>query len=188
MRERVARVTEVEPQRGETAKDLLPILAYRMPNRIYCSQNGLIGRTVFYEDMMERFPFNMYWEVLSPDSDGQYEKVERSETLVGIDVNALESELKFVRGRFDLKGDLLLKPDTVHAIDMPHLVRPNTSFIHTLALGKQHYVAQYHLSETGATLTRMQNSQGPIQEVETIEIGSIPAGIVEHSEFFRSKF
>ena len=153
MHERIAKVNGEQFDAQAAISELLSALAHQTPNRIYCSDDGLTGNVVFFEDLLERYPFNMYWEVMRGNDEQQLWETVRKDSLVCADRDSLEEQIRQLRARFRLRGDLLLKPDEVFVIDDPNLVRAETAYIHTLRMGETRFVTQYHLGQIGASFS-----------------------------------
>lgn len=174
---------------GEKVGPLLKSLVGQTPNRMYCSDDGRIVRAVMYSDSEEGFPFSAYWEMLENKSGtGEKWEVKRREFLIGTDREAIDYEIRRIRGRFELRRDLLAQPDEVVLVENSPNGHSVGDFIHTVNSPRGPFSYRYSLSPLGPRSVGLylNRSMDEITTGEQVSIlSSPPKGILEHSDPFQ---
>lgn len=133
-------------------------LVQQTPHRIYFSPEQVVCRALLYRG---EYRFQSYLEILRP-VDSYLQKV-KGEFLSSASSGDLETQIDRLRRGFDLRGDLLLKPDQIFVDD-------SQIYTHVGFTNKEPVVCQYNISPLGPRSRFLGVGKEHINGKETREI------------------
>jgi len=172
---------------GEETNRLLQSLARQTPNRIYVGDDGRMARVIIFSDIIEKWPYNIYWELLQPNIEPWEWSIEKTEIFTGANPQTLDKQLSHVRAKYGLRKDLLTNPDRVKYIIGGNSLSMS-NFIHAVDTSSGIVACQYHTSPMGPRFVRWEHGKSADQtEGATLTLQKVPEDILTHQNPYASQ-